>query len=547
MDVSIAYQGGGARVVELMAAVKACRELEAERSDFRVVRVTGTSAGAIAAAMHATGCDVEAIVGQSPALKNLIELHFSSKKPSTRWIAWRLLMGRAVFDEQDLRQAIIDLFKLGNVDALATVAKLVKPPRQLRIVMSDIRTDSSEVADEGSHVPMVNALVDSCAIPFAFRVPGRATPNAHILDGGLFQNLPAREALRDLAKGQVALGISFEEDSKKEIDGLSLGGYAGAILGSLLSERIRDSAEFIKDSNVVRIKSRRSTFDFFDIVNDEFLKKFSEAVSYAKKAIESWIHNTQKLGGVDWSSDHPRDIREQQRETDKEILRFWEENGEYALQLELLHHEVVFQSGISGDLPDIYHLHMHLQGDRNEGLQFMRFQVYDLEGGPLKRTRVQVTDGTGSARNAMVLPIRPQEKKGPRSALVCLDRPLRAGDTLRVTKTEESFRGMVDYVQKGRNFEGLFLKPGKSAEELRITVHFPQEQQPRYVRDASPDFDEEHEALEQSEGIQLLTTSARTNTLRPGCVSWVSTVKPVVVSPELQFIKVVYDRGRARG
>lgn len=60
MEVSVAYQGGGARVFELMVAAHACRALEQEK--LKIIRVSGSSAGAIAAAMFATECDIERVV-----------------------------------------------------------------------------------------------------------------------------------------------------------------------------------------------------------------------------------------------------------------------------------------------------------------------------------------------------------------------------------------------------------------------------------------------------------------------------------------------------
>lgn len=542
MDVSIAYQGGGAKIVELMAAAEACRKVERERKDFTVIRVAGASAGAIAAAMYATSCDINSIVSNHEKLRTLVAKYFNPGRANRGNIVWRLAWGKSVFDETDLRSAIWELFNLGGVDASTAIQGLVREGVGLRILRSDIHSHEPLTATESSDALLLDALVDSCAIPFAFRVPRPGT-NAHLLDGGLFQNLPAWEAARGLKPGQEVLGFSFEKGPVTRVENVSLGRYAAAILESLLSERLRDATMQIKEANIIRLPIKRGTFEFSKMFGENFVQTFTDGVGSSAEAITQWIKDTRTYDEPDWFSDHPKDVAEQARRTNNDILRFFEEIGEYPINAELVHHEVVFQSSINPKSPDVYNLHIVLDGDLNPGLQFMRFWFYNSSAGPLKRATVEVRDRSRRRRKVMLLPIRHQPGEQSRSSLLCLDRPLQPGERITILKSEQSFQGMIEYMRDGIGYETLTMGPGKFAKELRITVHFPEADKPRHVRDASRDFPVELAKLEEEIGSQLRTTSRKSRKGRTGWVSHINAARPKAKSNEPLFIKVVYDKG----
>ncbi|HEV7659855.1 MAG TPA: patatin-like phospholipase family protein [Allosphingosinicella sp.] len=542
MDVSIAYQGGGAKVLELMAAAKGCVEVESKRKDFKVIRVSGASAGAIAAAMHATGCDIDAIAAKSETLKKLVASRFDPRRLKRWRIAYRLAWGNSIFDEEDLHAVILQLFSLGGVDASRPIRNLVCKDMELRILRSDIHSHEPLTATETSDTLLIDALVDSCAIPFAFRVPRPGT-NAHLLDGGLFQNLPAREALKGLKPGQEALGISFQSNPGTRVEHASLGRYAAAILESLLNERLRDATTQIKEANIIPLPNKRGTFNFADIFEGDFFKKFRDGVEGFTIAVARWIQDTKVYNEPDWFSDHPTDIAEQARRTNEEILSFLHKTGDYKFKAEFIHHEVFFNSSLDKNLPDIYNLHTRLTGNDNPGLQFIRSWFYASPAGALKRATVVVKDAKGRRRTVMLLPIRHPAPERLRSVLICLDRPLQPGETITILKSEQSFQGMADYIRDGISEETLGLGPGKFAKELKITVHFPEAEKPRYVRDASPDIPAERRRIDEEDGRQLPTKTKRHAGTQPGWISEVSIAKPKTISDEPLFIKVVYDKG----
>ncbi len=539
MQVSIAYQGGGARVVELLAAVEACRAAEAE-GRMEIVRLSGASAGAIAAAMHATGCDIQKIIFEAPSLQSHVMRYFPANRLRKRNAIPRLLRGLALFDEKHVRELLLRMFDMGGVDAEKSIRDLVIGRKcELRIMRSDIRFNNVSAATEASEARLVDALVDSAAIPFAFRLPG-VSADPEILDGGLFQNLPARAAMDGLTSGQVALGFSFPKEDAPDLRKASLLDYGKAILSSLLDERIDDAAQQIKPSNIIQIPNRRSTFEFSRIFDKSVASQFSEDVADIGRRLENWIRTMERMDGPDWHSDHPADVAEQAARTQTEVAKFYDDVSTGGYHARSISHEVIYQS-FNRDMPDIYTLRIEIHGDRNEGLQFLQFFFYDSDTGPIKKTKIEVLGSNGEARLAMTLPLKIAGKR-VRGSLLCLDRPLSPTDVITVVKTEESFDGMIEYETKGFCYQTVGLGPGRTTDRLLITVHFPNEFAPAHFSDASRDRPSDTKQLSEEVGLHVSTTSSMSKTARTGCRTLTNEAKIDGSSELRRFVKVGYYR-----
>jgi hypothetical protein len=147
-----------------------------------------------------------------------------------------------------VHDTLLELLRHAGINGELTIADLMSGRNvQLRIICSDILGLTKPVHNERSHAQLIEALVDSCAIPLAFRLPTKGSSKGSIIDGGLFQNLPAEEALRDLEPGQRALGISFFCEARSSVDGYGVLKYAGAIVDSMIAERVQDSARAFSD------------------------------------------------------------------------------------------------------------------------------------------------------------------------------------------------------------------------------------------------------------------------------------------------------------
>jgi hypothetical protein len=511
VDISIAYQGGGAKLFDLLAAVAAARELEAKHDEFRVYRVCGSSAGAVAAAVHALDGDIEQLISKSSQLDRLICRRFPLKRTRLLKVLSRLLFGQPVFDEGAVHETLLSLFKEAGIDANQTIEQLMAGrAMQLRIISSDILGLSKPVHSETSPVPLIEALVDSCAIPFAFRMPVKGTAKGNILDGGLFQNLPAREALASLPPGARALGISFTAPSRASVEGMDFLRYGAAVVDSMIAERVEDAASRLGPANVVKLTTETGTFDFQTLFKGEVRARFKAKQADARKLLSDWFDLSRHRSTPDWFSLEAHDILELEYINSEKTRDFFEKACPQAWHADEARHEVFAQSLLDPDRPDIYTTTLRLSGSKNPGLQFFRFRFYAPDGQQLLEPSVRVEDAKGQPLHCLIIPMRERGGLRARSVLIGLAKPLEASDTITLIKRERSCGAMRRYQRENWTEETLALGRDRSADLLSISVIFPSDHLPRIWRDADVgDAREKKKLDEEAGGIQLASEHTR--------------------------------------
>jgi predicted acylesterase/phospholipase RssA len=236
--LKVVFQGGGAKLISLLAAAEILIELEQNRQ-IEVVRVAGVSAGAIAAAMLAAGINStifretlrregQDMIGSFPAAMSRPRLY------------WRIARGKPIYPEKSLRQLLNALF----VDAEPKIERLRDLKKHLIVTASNLR-NSEKVVYNSARNPdqhLVDALIDSCALPFAFRT---YLDNQLVVDGGLSSNLPVDDILAEDPL-LPTLAVGFEPQAQHEIQ--SAAGYGLALLGTAI-----DSATSVAVSRVKAI------------------------------------------------------------------------------------------------------------------------------------------------------------------------------------------------------------------------------------------------------------------------------------------------------
>lgn len=103
VQLQVVFQGGGAKLCLLMAV---CSVLEADKR-IKVTRVAGSSAGAIAAAMFASGKTIETYVSE---LKRIAPQYLKQLKTSRLSGIYRVAMGSPYFKNFSLEKFFLDLF-----------------------------------------------------------------------------------------------------------------------------------------------------------------------------------------------------------------------------------------------------------------------------------------------------------------------------------------------------------------------------------------------------------------------------------------------------
>jgi hypothetical protein len=135
-----------------------------------------------------------------------------------------------------------------------------KTGTEVIVVASDLGT-SKKIVYKGDETDIVQSLLDSCAIPYCFRVWNRSD-NPVIVDGGICENLPSEE----LEQGEVTYGpvaaISFPHPSSKAPTNFAE--FSAAILNTAIDHSVSRVKLRLGEDKVFSITSRADigTFDF---------------------------------------------------------------------------------------------------------------------------------------------------------------------------------------------------------------------------------------------------------------------------------------------
>ena len=259
--LQLALQGGGAKLVYLLAALHAIEKLQ-KANIVEVTRVAGTSAGAIAGALFAAGVEMET----AKELLRGFRQHLDALPiPSLRRIANRVLLRRKPIAEvEPIENELKRIFEKRGFNTMADF----KHPQML-IMSADLLKGKTHVADADETV--VDALLDSFAIPLYFRLWNH--PRGSRVDGGICENLPiisqepSEPLKQDTSYGPV-IGISFERMSvgTKELSGAV--GYLIAVLDTAIHNSVERARQQLGSDNVILIRPRFGTFDFQQALDD---------------------------------------------------------------------------------------------------------------------------------------------------------------------------------------------------------------------------------------------------------------------------------------
>jgi len=266
MRLICVFQGGGAKLVTLLAAAEILEEMGEE---INVCEVAGTSAGSVVAAAMSFSSSVKET---RESIKKHAADHIAhfSRRPHLGRLLWSLVRGRAIYDEQKLRQFFRSVFPGDAGERLKLNSKSLRLPLTIRttdVPSRDVFTHTSE-----EKIDLDLALANSCAIPFAIR---KYKSESHYIDGGLLSNLVEPDAFK--VKDAFVLAFSFEKSPAPDPTGLL--SYLGGLLSTVIDRNVNQSVEKIKIASgaVCLLPNHFGTFEFQrafeEGLSDEYLLK----------------------------------------------------------------------------------------------------------------------------------------------------------------------------------------------------------------------------------------------------------------------------------
>ena len=259
-SLQLAIQGGGAKICALLAAMEAIQTLQRENL-IVVKRIAGTSAGAIVGALFAANIDM-AIVRERLRGFSAAQLARAFPAPGLNLLT-RLIRGRPLW-KPDFLVAELKRFleKEARVSNLGDLAK--KSGTELLVVAASL-SESRKVVHREPQMNVIQALLDSCGIPFCFRTWSRAG-SAVVVDGGICENLPSDELIDYTQSDGPVVGISFDSARGRTPDGFT--SFSMALLDTAMNNSMSRARLKLGPDNLCSIPTEIGTFDFAKALNE---------------------------------------------------------------------------------------------------------------------------------------------------------------------------------------------------------------------------------------------------------------------------------------
>jgi hypothetical protein len=195
-----------------------------------------------------------------------------------------------------------------NKVGITTIGELRKKDIDMIIVSTNLRARASfkTYQDEDN---VVDALLDSCGLPFLFRIWNSNSGPIYV-DGGICENLPSSLLQSSDNDGDV-IAISFEPTPTIEPkDFLS---FSLALLDTAITTSVRKAQDALSDSNVYPIRTHIETFDFkyalsHGLDDDHYNLAKKNARDWFDKYLYKKNENRKAFGSDPWRSTDPTSI-----------------------------------------------------------------------------------------------------------------------------------------------------------------------------------------------------------------------------------------------
>jgi predicted acylesterase/phospholipase RssA len=288
--IQLAIQGGGAKIIGLVAAMEVLQRIEAA-GDIEVTRLAGTSAGAIVAALYSARVNM----GQlrlSLGTGELRTLFENYGKPELATIINKLIAGSPACDPEPIRDFLRGL--------LQGVQKQYVKDLQPEVQIISANVSRSSKYDHWPGETLLEALMSSSAIPFVFRVwdtrrqpgsssglawlrqripgPWRRTGNPAdaqadtdsqrplLVDGGICENLPIGNLLKDEYQYGPVVAITFS--TGKYYRPVNILGFGKAVMDTAIDNSVHRARSLLPTSAIFEIGQwfPISTLDFAEAI-----------------------------------------------------------------------------------------------------------------------------------------------------------------------------------------------------------------------------------------------------------------------------------------
>jgi NTE family protein len=493
LRVQIAIQGGGAKICALLAAAEALQAMQGK--EIEITRVGGTSAGSIVAALLASKVPLDEIRRR---LRHTDRTRLLALFPNPNPLAMAVLAicKQPFWKERSLRKLLASEFKQWDVETFDDVKK--KNGTELVIVATNLTTTQPMIhRDPGS--PVVQALLDSCGLPFYLRVAAGANV---VVDGGICENLPSHVLQDDIANYGPILAIGLKSRTRENPTNPLAFGLA--LLETAMNTAMLRAIELLGPSRVFQADTDVGTFGFaaaFDTgLGPEYDLIKRDAKDFFKNSVQAIaaVPDAQRRIGDPWATGDPDTMR-------KVFDVFRVQHAPIKIKcirtsLEIVAHSLKQEGPMADEMT--YRLEFDLAGEpisaHSVSIANPDTPLPAVDGRLLTERRWEIFDRNGTRINAIDLPAIDPDNPDDRRVVLFFDPILRTGDGVTPPFTL-TFYDFTISMLPGLKVEGgedwMMLTFDRATGEIghgEIVAHVPREymlQLSQYVaRTAAEDF-----------------------------------------------------------
>ena len=268
--LQLAIQGGGAKIVSLLAAMEVVEKLEADKL-IKITRIAGTSAGAIVACLYAGGVPMALV---KERLRNISPKQLGRLFPPPGLnIIKNFPRGRPLWDTDFLESELNRFLGEPGID-FEQLSK--RKETEVFVVAANLSQSRIKVYGKDKNDDVVAAVLASCGLPFCFRIWSKAGSDV-VVDGGICENLPSDELEPYVEEDGPVIGISF-----KPVKGRSPNNWVNfsiALLETAMNNSMNRARRKLTTEKVFTIDTDIGTFDF--------AKALQEGLNHSYKAVKA--------------------------------------------------------------------------------------------------------------------------------------------------------------------------------------------------------------------------------------------------------------------
>ena len=294
MKIDGVFSGGGIKGFSIIGAFE-----EIESRGFQFVRVAGTSAGSIIAALIVAGYtskEIYELVDEFDLPRMLDSRKTIIPFSIAKWLLvyWKLGLYKGNELEKWLKEKLA-------AKGLRTFSDL--PPDTLRVITSDLSNGQMVVLPDDleryginpGSFPIAKAIRMSCSIPYFFEpVKLRSIDGINVLvDGGVLSNFPMWLFDKEnVKKIRPVLGIKlsaseYEHEKHQIKNGIQLFGALFETMKDAHDQRYISKKHV---DNIIFIKAEGVSLTEFNLTNEKKQKLFEIGRNHAKKFLDQWSY-----------------------------------------------------------------------------------------------------------------------------------------------------------------------------------------------------------------------------------------------------------------